>query len=103
MQRRSRVRRQFIMSLNWPNDLRPVRKAYRKQALKTHPDKLPAGLSEEEKSVSAEKFKEVCRPSNIYHGGDSSSPLQISHACEILTDPERRKVCHIYSTIQLHL
>jgi len=74
MQHRSRVRRQFIMSLSRPNDLRPVRKAYRKQALKTHPDKLPPGLSEEEKSISAERFKEVCA-SNVCHRGDSSSSL----------------------------
>jgi len=75
MQRRSRVRRKYIMSLSRPNNLRPVRKAYRKQALKTHPDKLPPGLSEEEKSVSAERFKEVCGSSNVCRGGDSSSPL----------------------------
>ncbi|KAJ3568534.1 hypothetical protein NP233_g5642 [Leucocoprinus birnbaumii] len=50
-----------------------IRKAYKKKALKTHPDKLPPGLSEEEKSRAAEKFKEVSR------------------ACEVLTDPERRR------------
>ncbi|KAJ3571923.1 hypothetical protein NP233_g3441 [Leucocoprinus birnbaumii] len=50
-----------------------IRKAYKKKALKTHPDKLPPGLSEEEKSRAVEKFKEVSR------------------ACEVLTDPERRR------------
>ncbi|KAF5362424.1 hypothetical protein D9756_002431 [Leucocoprinus leucothites] len=50
-----------------------IRKAYKKQALKTHPDKLHPSLSEEEKASAAEKFR------------------QISHACEILTDQERRK------------
>lgn len=61
--------------LGVPKDATPeqIRKAYRKQALKTHPDKLPPGLGEEEKAAFAEKFKEI------------------SHACEILADPERRK------------
>lgn len=40
-------------------DRSQVRRAYRKKALKTHPDKLPQDLSEEERNVAAEKFREV--------------------------------------------
>ncbi|KAF9453604.1 DnaJ-domain-containing protein [Macrolepiota fuliginosa MF-IS2] len=49
-----------------------IRKAYKKKALKTHPDKLPPTMSEEERQVFGNKFKEI------------------SHACEILTDPKKR-------------
>ncbi|KAF7770941.1 hypothetical protein Agabi119p4_6915 [Agaricus bisporus var. burnettii] len=55
-----------------------IRRAYRKKALKTHPDKLPQDLSEEERNVAAEKFREI------------------SHACEILTDPEKRREYDIH-------
>jgi len=63
------------MLLSRPNNLRTVRKAYRKQALKTHPDKLPPGLGEEEKAAFAEKFKEVCVSNNVCRRGDSSPML----------------------------
>ncbi|KXN86546.1 Chaperone protein DnaJ [Leucoagaricus sp. SymC.cos] len=55
-----------------------IRKAYKKQALKTHPDKLQPGLSEEVKAAAAEKFRKA-------------RVLIVAHACEILTDAEKRK------------
>lgn len=43
------------------HDLRPltVRKAYKKRALQTHPDRLPAGATPEEKTASEEMFRRV--------------------------------------------
>jgi DnaJ-class molecular chaperone len=77
-----------------------VRKAYKKQALKTHPDTLPAGLSEEEKGNAAEKFREVCTSAaHFLVPGVAHLTFQISHACEILTDPEKRKVNFLRITI----
>jgi len=40
-------------------DPRIVRKAYKKRALQTHPDRLPAGATPEEKTASEEKFRRV--------------------------------------------
>lgn len=37
----------------------PVRKAYKKKALQTHPDRLPPGASAEDKTLSEEKFRKV--------------------------------------------
>lgn len=36
-----------------------VRKAYKKRALQTHPDRLPAGATPEEKTASEEMFRKV--------------------------------------------
>lgn len=36
-----------------------VRKAYKKRALQTHPDRLPAGATPEEKTASEEMFRRV--------------------------------------------
>jgi DnaJ family protein B protein 6 len=40
-----------------------VRKAYKKRALQTHPDRLPAGATPEEKTASEEMFRRVCQNS----------------------------------------
>ena len=40
-------------------DPRTVRKAYKKRALQTHPDRLPAGATPEEKTASEENFRRV--------------------------------------------
>lgn len=40
-----------------------VRKAYRKRALKTHPDRLPQGVSDAERQAANEQFRLVRIPS----------------------------------------
>ncbi|KAJ2934050.1 hypothetical protein H1R20_g3053, partial [Candolleomyces eurysporus] len=50
-----------------------IKKAYRKRALQTHPDRLPPTASQEQKKAAEEKFRKV------------------NNAYEILTDPEKRK------------
>ena len=42
-----------------------VRKAYKKKALATHPDRLPPNASEEEKQQANERFRKVCTPSYL--------------------------------------
>ena len=37
----------------------PVRKAYKKRALQTHPDRLPPGASAGDKSSAEEEFRKV--------------------------------------------
>ncbi|KAI0821546.1 hypothetical protein BC629DRAFT_1461855, partial [Irpex lacteus] len=51
-----------------------IRKAYRKRALKTHPDRLPQGVSETERQAANEQFRLV------------------NNAYEVLTDPTNRKL-----------
>lgn len=36
-----------------------VRKAYKKRALQTHPDRLPPGISAPEKAAAEERFRQV--------------------------------------------
>ncbi|KAG2011684.1 DnaJ protein, variant 2 [Coprinopsis cinerea AmutBmut pab1-1] len=50
-----------------------IRKAYKKRALKTHPDRLPRNATEAEKKASEEEFRKV------------------NQAYEILIDEEKRK------------
>ncbi|KAF8967689.1 hypothetical protein BDZ97DRAFT_1655988 [Flammula alnicola] len=49
-----------------------IRKAYKKRALQTHPDRLPPGATAAEKSESDEKFRRV------------------NNAYEVLSDPSKR-------------
>lgn len=51
-----------------------IRKAYKKKALQTHPDRLPPGTSSEEKAASEEAFRKV------------------NNAYEVLKDSEKRRV-----------
>lgn len=44
----------------------PVRKAYRKRALKTHPDRLPPQTSEADKAAASEAFRKVCEQEGLY-------------------------------------
>ena len=37
----------------------PVRKAYKRKALQTHPDRLPPGATPEDKAASEELFRKV--------------------------------------------
>lgn len=50
-----------------------IRKAYKKKALKTHPDRLSPNATPEEKAASEEHFRKV------------------NNAYEVLTDPQKRK------------
>jgi DnaJ family protein B protein 6 len=50
-----------------------VRKAYRKKALLTHPDRLPQGSTAEQKAISEEQFRKV------------------NNAYEVLIDPKKRQ------------
>ncbi|KAF5336177.1 hypothetical protein D9611_006336 [Ephemerocybe angulata] len=50
-----------------------IRKAYKKAALQTHPDRLPPTASAEQKKEAEERFRNV------------------NHAYEVLSDPQKRK------------
>ena len=53
----------FMLALH-PIDahaVHPVRKAYKKRALQTHPDRLPAGSTPEDKALAEEEFRKVDR------------------------------------------
>ncbi|KAJ7746851.1 hypothetical protein DFH07DRAFT_748127 [Mycena maculata] len=66
----------FYDILQLPRDATPdqIRKAYKKQALLTHPDRLPAGFTPSEKRAAEEQFRNV------------------SNAYEVLKDPENRRL-----------
>ncbi|THU91526.1 DnaJ-domain-containing protein [Dendrothele bispora CBS 962.96] len=51
-----------------------IRKAYKKRALETHPDRLPPGATPAEKEQSEEKFRKV------------------NNAYEVLNDPQNRRL-----------
>ncbi|KAF5373267.1 hypothetical protein D9615_007471 [Tricholomella constricta] len=55
-----------------------IRKAYKKKALETHPDRFPPGTSAEEKAASEELFRKV------------------NNAYEVLTDPQNRRVYDLH-------
>ncbi|KAF9820629.1 hypothetical protein IEO21_01332 [Rhodonia placenta] len=55
-----------------------IRKAYKRRALKTHPDKVPLNLTVEQKAAAAEEFR------------------KIGNAYEVLNDEEKRKVYDRY-------
>ncbi|KIL69405.1 hypothetical protein M378DRAFT_69572 [Amanita muscaria Koide BX008] len=55
-----------------------IRKAYKRKALQTHPDRLPPGSTPEDKTQSEEKFR------------------LINNAYEILSDPQKRKTYDKY-------
>ncbi|KAF8587840.1 DnaJ-domain-containing protein [Ramaria rubella] len=55
-----------------------IRKAYRKKALQTHPDRLPQGATNAEKEAAAERFR------------------QVNNAYEILIDSKNRKLYDLY-------
>ena len=72
-----------------------VRKAYKKKALKTHPDRLPAGASDEDKSAAAEEFRIVSYSPQHHRSLTvllSVVPMQVNNAYEVLCDPEKRRV-----------
>ncbi|PPQ62911.1 hypothetical protein CVT24_006309 [Panaeolus cyanescens] len=55
-----------------------IRKAYKKKALLTHPDRLPPNATPEQKAASEEMFRKV------------------NNAYEVLSDPEKRKEYDIH-------
>ncbi|KAG2344092.1 DnaJ-domain-containing protein [Suillus weaverae] len=55
-----------------------IRKAYRRKALETHPDRLPQGATPAQKSASEEMFRKV------------------NNAYEVLSDPDNRKAYDRY-------
>ncbi|KIY69223.1 DnaJ-domain-containing protein [Cylindrobasidium torrendii FP15055 ss-10] len=57
-----------------------IRRAFHKQALKSHPDRLPRGHSATDKANAEEQFRLV------------------SQAYEVLSDPEKRKIYDNYGT-----
>jgi DnaJ family protein B protein 11 len=65
-----------LLALHAPRDDAMIKRSYRKLALQLHPDKVQG--DENEKKAAAEKFAEV------------------SHAYEVLTDPEKRKIYDRY-------
>ncbi|KAJ7743091.1 hypothetical protein B0H16DRAFT_1322816 [Mycena metata] len=71
-----RPEQSFYDVLQVPRDATPeqIRKAYKKQALGTHPDRLPAGYTDAEKRDAEERFR------------------QVSNAYEVLKDPESRQL-----------
>ncbi|KJA28145.1 hypothetical protein HYPSUDRAFT_212121 [Hypholoma sublateritium FD-334 SS-4] len=58
-----------------------IRKAYKKRALQTHPDRLPQGATAADKSDSDEKFRRV------------------NNAYEVLSDPAKRKASAEYDLL----
>ncbi|KAJ7623487.1 hypothetical protein FB45DRAFT_925794 [Roridomyces roridus] len=67
---------QFYETLDIPRDATPeqIRKAYKKCALNSHPDRLAPGFTPDEKLEAEEKFRNV------------------SNAYEVLKDPETRRL-----------
>ncbi|TFK51716.1 DnaJ-domain-containing protein [Heliocybe sulcata] len=55
-----------------------IRRAYKKKALKTHPDRLGPNITAAEKTAAEEQFREV------------------NHAYEVLNDPENRRIYDMY-------
>ncbi|KAJ7281919.1 hypothetical protein C8J57DRAFT_85692 [Mycena rebaudengoi] len=66
----------FYEVLQVPRDANPdqIRKAYKKQALLTHPDRLPVGHTPADKRAAEEQFRKV------------------SNAYEVLKDPENKRL-----------
>ncbi|TFK18987.1 DnaJ-domain-containing protein [Coprinopsis marcescibilis] len=62
-----------ILGLEATATVEEIRKAYKKKALQTHPDRLPQSATADDKKSSEEKFRAV------------------NHAYEILVDAEKRK------------
>lgn len=76
---------------------RAVRKAYRKRALETHPDKLEPNASDKEKQEAERQFHRVSItvfgvPFSSRFSAASDVTLQVHEAFEILSDTIKRKV-----------
>lgn len=75
-----------------------VRKAYRKKALETHPDRLPPGATPVEKTSAEEQFLKVGTGAQLQPGRCGTKlDHQVNNAYEVLTDPQKRRVRTLYS------
>lgn len=70
-----------------------VRRAYKKRALETHPDRLPPGATPDQKSASEDKFRKVYFTYAMCYFTHQSQ--KVNNAYEVLSDPKKRKVCPI--------
>jgi len=77
-----------------------VRRAYRRKALETHPDKLDAQANHEEKLYTEDQFRMVRMYAIHSTIRNSEHVRQVCEAFEILGDPQKRQVsstlCKIY-------
>lgn len=55
----------IISTAKYTSSQLSVRKAYKRMALRTHPDKLPKGSSAEDRRRAEEKFKKVWETSAL--------------------------------------
>ena len=68
-----------------------VRKAYKKKALETHPDRLPPGATLDQKTASEDKFRKVYFIYAMCYSAYHSQ--KVNNAYEVLNDPKKRNVC----------
>ncbi|KAG5639094.1 hypothetical protein H0H81_007038 [Sphagnurus paluster] len=72
-----------------------IRKAYKKKALQTHPDRLPPGTSSEEKAASEEAFRKASYAKLSTMQSNVNLLLiylQVNNAYEVLKDSEKRRI-----------
>ncbi|GJJ11065.1 hypothetical protein Clacol_005296 [Clathrus columnatus] len=67
-----------VLGINADSQPEDIRKAYKKRALQTHPDRLPQGATTEDKKHAEERFRKV------------------NNAYEILSDPKKRRLYDLY-------
>ena len=68
-----------------------VRKAYKKKALETHPDRLPVGATPDQKTASEDRFRKVYIVYEMCYFAYRSQ--KVNNAYEVLNDPKKRNVC----------